>query len=872
MSLNPPTYHPGLRVRLLLLVLLAVLPALAVIVYSGIEHRTLAVHHAQIEALRVAHVAGQEHSRAFDDARNLLRSLSQIPSIRRRDWTETTGILENVLRENPLYANLGVILPNGTLVCSAHIAPSRLDLADRAYLQRALQTRRFAMGDYQIGRATGRPTVNVAYPLLDKKGEVDVVLFAALDLKAPKEHLVSTHFDTEAVVWIIDSKGTLLFRDPPEPKWIGNSLADRPFIQTVLREHEGTTQAEGRDGQPAIFAFLPLIPDTSTQRAYLVVENSTASAFADVRRTLVRNLAVLLGTTLLALVIAWFAGNAFVLRRINTLAATAARMSAGNLDAHIGPDYGPAEIGELERAFDSMAAALARRDQEVREAEAKYRSLVEESPVVMYIADPTGPARYVSPQFEVFTGYPAAQWTTEPDFWHRIIHPDDRDRVVAEYRRCVEENQRLVSEYRLVCRDDKTRWFRDTGIPVAKDGRHLIRGFLVDITDRKRVEEQFHQAQKMEAIGRLAGSVAHDFNNLLTVIGGYTQLLLARFAPSDPLTAPLQEVHQAAQRAASLTRRLLAFSRKQAVRTVILDLNVVLEQMKNMLQRLMGEQIQLSLRCAPQISPILADPGQIEQVVMNLTVNARDAMPGGGMLSIETRNMELDETYARENVGVRPGSYVLLSVTDNGTGMNADTKAHLFEPFFTTKEPGKGTGLGLSTVYGIVQHAGGHINVYSELGKGTAFKIYFPRSAETAPSAASPAEPPPAGGSETILLAEDDAQLRTFVHSTLTNHGYKVFEAPDGQQALQASQAYQDRIHLLLTDTIMPRMDGIALAKAVIAQRPGIRILCMSGYTEECARHQPQLPEGSGFMAKPFTSDQLVRRVRQMLDGRPAES
>ena len=388
--------------------------------------------------------------------------------------------------------------------------------------------------------------------------------------------------------------------------------------------------------------------------------------------------------------------------------------------------------------------------------------------------------------------------------------------------------------------------------------------------ERKKLEEQLRQAQKMEAIGQLTGGIAHDFNNMLTVIIGYSELMLQRLKADDPLRSEVEQVKEAGVRASLLTRQLLAFSRKQVLQPRVLDLNAVLTNMDRMLQRLIGEDIDLVTVPAPGLGRVLADPGQIEQVIMNLAVNARDAMPQGGKLTTETANVELDEAYARQHGPVQPGPYVMLAVSDTGCGMDAETQARIFEPFFTTKEVGKGTGLGLSTVYGIVKQSSGDIWVYSEPGRGTTFKIYLPwveGAVDTVEPGVAPARD--VRGSETILLVEDDVGIRRLVRQVLAERGYWVLEAIHGTHAIQISEQHTVPIHLLVTDVVMPGMSGRELAEHLKPSRPNMKVLFMSGYTDKAIVHHGELDPGTAYLQKPFTPDALAREVREVLDSPP---
>lgn len=514
----------------------------------------------------------------------------------------------------------------------------------------------------------------------------------------------------------------------------------------------------------------------------------------------------------------------------------------------------------------SFNAALRAAQEGLRRSEVNFRSLVTNAPYGIFRCDANGTLLSANPALATMLGYSSTselvgrnlaalyadsqQWLTAADYFRSSQRFNG---LIADWVR-QDQHPLTVSLYGRAIRDE--------------DKSVLFELFAEDVTEYRALELQLRHAQKMEAVGRLAGGIAHDFNNLLMVISGYCEFLLERIGPDPAVRGPAQEIAKAAGRATDLTRQLLAFSRKQMLTPKVLDLNAIVTDNLKMLTRLIGEDVDLVMIPGSGLGMVKADPGQVEQVIMNLAVNARDAMPKGGKLTIETANVSLDENYARVHAPAAPGDYIMLAVSDTGMGMDTETQTHIFEPFFTTKGP-KGTGLGLSTVYGIVKQSGGYIWVYSELGRGTSFKVYLPRVAAME-EAISP-QPPAAvtevaRGNETILLVEDEATVRHLTRDYLRTQGYKVLEAADPAVALQLATSHKGPIQLLLTDVIMPGMNGRELAQQVCSVRSEARVLYMSGYTENAIGHNGTLEPGINLLQKPFTLPALKAKVREALD------
>ncbi|HEV3512618.1 MAG TPA: PAS domain S-box protein [Candidatus Sulfotelmatobacter sp.] len=513
----------------------------------------------------------------------------------------------------------------------------------------------------------------------------------------------------------------------------------------------------------------------------------------------------------------------------------------------------------------ASAVEIKRNEQALRRSEARYRSLVQSSVYGIYRSSLEGRFLDVNPALVAILGYGSAE---------EVLLLDPEKDVFAQ----PEEHARLIDEFRRTGRLDgfEVKWMRKDGgtIVVRISGRavssadepaDVLEAIAEDVTDRRALEDQFRQAQKMEAVGRLAGGVAHDFNNLLMVISGYAEVILAELDLRHPLYEKGRAIQQAADRATTLTRQLLAFSRKQLLELKVIDVNAIVHDMERLLRPLIGEDVELVTSLCQEAAQTRADAGQLEQVLMNLVVNAKDAMPSGGTLTIQTQNTVVDESHRRGQQFIRPGHYVMLSVSDTGMGMDKETQSRIFEPFFTTKEKGKGTGLGLSTVYGIVKQSGGYVIVQSEKGRGSAFHIYLPQAQGVAEKLTAPVADAALGGTETILLVEDEESVRQLVRDTLVSKGYRVLEAESGEGGLTAATNHSGKIDLVITDVVMPGMGGRELVRQLLSKSPGTKILYLSGYTEDAITSEGSTQNSTAFLQKPFSLQHLSRKVREVL-------
>jgi PAS domain S-box-containing protein len=878
----------SIRTHLLILVTMALLPALGIILYSGLENRSRAIKDAEKKVLQLEQSLAENQLRNVDRTRQLLMTLAKLPIIRNRSVEECNTLLRDLLKQNPCLSNILVADRNGTVFASA-LPFTKLNVADRGYFQGALQRRDFAVGDYTISRTAQKPAIHFAYPVLSEKRLSHGVVIAAFELSYYGRLFSQAKLPDGSALTLTDSQGTRIYRYPDTKKYFG--VPDLPEMQQRMSgpAREGTFTASGVDGIIRLYAFQRLQLLTPSANFYIRVGIPADAVVASAQASLSRNLMLMGIAAIMALFFTWLLGELFFVRRLTTLVTASRRIGRGSLDTRSGLPHAGGEIGQLAKSFDEMAAALELREKERSEADA---ALMESEKRLTRVLQgsmdgfwdwdmKTREVRH-SDRWAEMLGYRPDEIEQHVRSWKSLVHPDDLPRVMIVFKEHLTgRRSQYQIEYRMRCKSGEWRWILDRGKVVEWDENgeaFRMSGTATDITDKKQMEleknqleRQLIQAQKIEAVGQLAGGIAHDFNNILTAIVGYGNLLLMKLGNNDLLKQYAGQILAAADRGASLTRSLLAFSRKQAMNPEPVHLNEIIGQVQKLLERLIGEDIELITELSALHPVIMADSGQIEQILMNLVTNARDAMPEGGRISIRTDQVKIGAEYHALQVREKPGQYALLTVTDTGIGMDENMTEKIFEPFFTTKEVGKGTGLGLAMVYGIVQQHGGHIAVSSIKGSGTSFNIYLPvhegslkESLSTGPDALST-------GTETILIAEDDEIIRELMRKVLEDSGYHVITAVDGDDAVARFLEHSTSIRLLILDLILPKRNGRDVFLHISTIKNDMKVLFTSGYTADILEQKKLLSGQSNFLPKPAHPALLLQRVREILDDQPAK-
>ena len=873
-------YRGRLQFRAAILVAIASLPLLFLTMTSALEHRRHLEEEITGRSVALVGNLAAEVERLVDSSRLVLAALSRVPEIADRTPGACSAFALDIMEDFPQFTNLGAVTNEGEVYCSGldsigdPESPATLDgRAVEAAVRAALQSREFAVGGYVVGRESLRVVVPVALPLENGEG----VVFASTDL-----------------TWVGDAlrrfaalpEGAVLALSTPEGVELTRSPADRTaphvtspsFLAAVATATEGeggALRVGGATGNRLV-AYQRLPTGHAGNVGILSVAIPSQVAYRVMAEGLTRNLFLGGFLILLASLLAWTGAAALIRRPVERLVGLARRLADGELEARADVDGAEGELGELGTALNEMASALQNREallEEAREAlmesEQRFRAIQETSPDAFVLTRSVrSEGEGTIEDFRIVYANPAAEAMLPPGVGSPLgrtlaeLNPTIRSEGrLAAFREVVETGMPLKIEVPMSRLEGPPRWVRITAVKV-EDGVGVA---YSDITESRELEEQLFQAQKLEAVGRLAGGGGHDFNNLLTVIAGTTDLLLLDLKDEPEVEEGLHEIRLAASRASELTNQLLAYSRRQSVQPRLVNVNDVLKEMDGMLRRLLGDRVALTLRLDPELNPVRVDPGYLSQVVVNLAVNARDAMPGGGEVMISTTSETLTEDDVRTRPDVLPGYYVVLAVQDSGKGIPDQIRGRIFEPFFTTKPRGAGTGLGLSTVYGIVRQSEGHVEVESVEGRGSTFRVLLP-GVEEWPDSRVHQNELIAMGSETVLIVEDDQEVTTLVGGILRRFGYETLAAGGAEEALALSRSHPGTIHLLLSDVIVPGVSGLDLADRLVRERPGLKVLFMSVRTDDVVA-AAGLGGTAHLLDKPFTPIRVARRVRDILDG-----
>jgi PAS domain S-box-containing protein len=861
----------SIQLRLVLLVVAAALPALAFSVFQARTTSAVERDNAEQRALQLARRIATRVDDHVNTVDALLVSLSRTVRLDDAGGAHNDSLLTSVSRDlGTRFLNLSVARKDGRVMGLSNAAGSRerhLSVADRSYFQDAMAKRGLGIGKPMIGRVSHEYSIALGRAILDRNGTPMGIVAASTLLDQLRNILIPGDLPPGAVVTLSDADGMVLARTEDADAWIGHDISALATVRNARVAREGVMEMTGADSVTRLSGFA-----TASRVPWQVFVGIPSDiALQGVREQ--ERTALLLGIASLAvsLLLAWLLARG-IAGPVRALTGDADAFAGGDLARRttVRPD---GELGTLAHTFDRMADALQRRSDQLMASEERYRSLFDTLPLPMWVVDRES-LRFLAVNDAAVERYGYSREELLAMTVLDLRRPEDHE----ELRRQLQADREDMLRGKLA--RHVTRTGEELEVEVSADdfnyaGRRARLVVVNDVTERRRTEralllsqEQLRQSQKMEAVGSLAGGIAHDFNNLLTAILGYCDLALDGIPADSTASEDVAEVRRAAQRAAELTHQLLAFSRRQVLKPRVFSLGSALEQTEKILRRLISENIVLEISVGPRPPLVCADPTQLEQVILNLAVNARDAMPRGGRLRLSTGTVTFETPHATAGTTLPAGTYAMLAVADTGTGIAPEIRDRLFEPFFTTKPRGQGTGLGLATVYGIMQQSGGGIEVASVPGNGTTFILYFPiASEETAPEPAPPRRDSYRRGEGTILLAEDDDAVRAIARETLERAGYRVLSAPNGSEALALAGTHDGPIDLLLTDVIMPGMNGRELAATLTRRRPGTRVLFASGYTDNMLEGQDALAPGVTLLDKPFTPAELAAKVRDVLAG-----
>nr|WP_298687366.1 cache domain-containing protein [uncultured Dongia sp.] len=862
-----------LRHRLLVMILLVLLPAALIIAYDVYAARSQQIDEAQRQGQQVARSITNSQERLISHVEGLLELLARVPQVRNRIEPDCSAIVSEIVHSQPRYSVIHALDTEANAVCSSNPEAKANNYADRAWFKRALTTGDFTIGDYIIGRMTKRPVLGFALPLKDSAGKITGIVYASIDLDWFVQHEVAQALPENADFTLVDEAGLVMARYPDGEKWSGKSAADTPLF-TALQKIDGQAdlQTTDLDGNTDLFHLLRLQRSPTTAPIYIAIGLEIGADMRMIDQNTLIKIALLLCIAAAIALVTYLTSARMISRPIRSMVDLSSRIAGGDLSVRSGVDHDAGEFGTLARSLDSMAQALEKNQQQLIEQQQYMRAVLDNISEIILAFDsdkmlvfsnaaaraaglPSDKVSYQNIVQQTGVVFDNAMQPLPTYDWplYRVIRGETLANVEIKWKPDINGEPRTV----LV-----------NGQPIQDDaGRGL--GYVCavrDITDLRATEATLRQAQKMEAVGQLTGGVAHDFNNLLSVVIGNIDSLLPHLsAPGDIELA--NEALNGALRGAALTRQMLAFARRQALDPKIIDLRQHLPQMATMLRRTLGESISVVNQSADDLWTCLVDPGQLDSVLLNFAINARDAMPQGGTLTIEAKNTTLDAQYAAANAEVTPGDYIRIALSDNGEGITPEILGRVMEPFFTTKAPGQGTGLGLSMAFGFAKQSGGHLKIYSEVGHGTTINLYLPRA--TGEAVQKTAEVEPAAlpkGRETILLVDDNEAVRKTAARQLIDLGYQVIEAEDAKQALDI-MARGTSVDLLFSDVVMPGgLSGFDLAAKVTELYPPMRILLVTGFAEAAIKNGVAKESNLQVMSKPYRRQELAERLRALLD------
>ncbi|MBI4811604.1 MAG: PAS domain S-box protein [Ignavibacteriales bacterium] len=986
----------SLRVRLLLLIIIAVIPGLFLAIYTINEERQREKDEAQDYAIRLAHIIAVQEQDMMDATRQLLITVSYVFHTEEIKPDQCNKFLVGLLSHFKRYTNFGVCDTQGNVIGSAIPLNKQTNLADRGYFQKALQTGDFAIGEYQIGRITGKPSINLAYPLLDENGKKQGVVFAALNIEklGELETRVAKQLPQGSTMSKIDKNGILLARYPDGEGKIGHPAFEFSHILDKLTQTQGVIWANDTNGILQIYAYSTIKSRFSPSGVSVVLNIPENLVFQEINNTFNRNLVVLGIAAIVILFIGALSNELFIVRGLNSLRNAAQEIAFGNLQTRARDIRGIREIKHLAHTFNGMAVSLEKREaereraeQSLKEASDNLNRLLAASPTILYAAKIEGQYTipiWVTQNIKRILGYEVED-ALKSDWWVTHMYPEDRERTLS-IMTILNSKDFHAHEYRFLRNDDTVLWIYDefrvlrdvsdrpteivgswtditdrkqteqalkdseekyrnivTWAPVGifqstpdgkflsanprlaellgytsidelltrnletdiyfnpddrrsaineydrkgfainlevlwkkkdgtqiyidltshavkdKSGRTLFyEGFVNDVTEKKKIEAQLLRNQRMESIGTLAGGIAHDLNNVLGPILLSLDILRCKFKDEQTLKM-LEMLEATTNRGANLIKQILSFARGVEGERTIIQIRHLIGEIKKIFNETFPKSITLTTDIPKNLWTMSGDATQIHQILMNICVNARDAMPKGGAIAIKAENINLDDMYSHLHVDAKPGPHVVISVTDSGTGMSPEIIDKIFEPFFTTKGLGKGTGLGLATVLSIVKSHGGFVNVYSEVGKGTTFKVYLPSQEGVQLEIEEEKEELPVGNGELILVVDDEATIREITKSTLVTYGYTVLTANDGIEAIALYSEHKNRIALLLTDMMMPNMGGVDTIRVISKMNPKVKVVAVSGLAQDVS--VAEMKEEVVFLNKPYTSEILLKTV-----------